>query len=99
MMILDSRVAGIPCKISVTSFFVQRPMGRSADSDMDCYGYTEIEFDVLDTRGRPAPWLERKLNSDDKNAIEQEIIEAKENDRDYMDGLRDDYEMNAFRGI
>lgn len=78
MMILDSRVAGIPCKIQVLSYSKQEPMGRSADSDWDCYGYTEIEFDVLDTRGRPAPWLERKLNSDDRNAIEQEIIAATE---------------------
>lgn len=78
MMVLDSRVAGIPCKIQVLSYHHQEPMGRSAGSDWDCYGYTSIEFDVLDARGRPAPWLERKLNSDDRNAIEQEIIAATE---------------------
>lgn len=66
---------------------------------MDCYGYTEVEFEVLDRRGYPAPWLERKLNSGDKNAIEQEIIDAKENDRECFDGERDAYETNTFRGI
>lgn len=98
-MIIDSRVAGIPCKIQVLSYNKQEPMGRSADSDMDCYGYTNIEFEVLDTRGRSAPWLNRKLNSDDRNAIEQEIIDAKESDRECCDVRLDEYKMNTFRGI
>lgn len=98
-MIIDSHIQGIPCQIRVTHFFVQRPLGPSADSDMDCYGYTDVEFDVLDDEGRPAAWLERQLNSDDRNAIEQEIIQAQENDRDCCDALRDEYEMNTFRGI
>jgi len=69
-------VAGIPCLIKVTHYFKQKPMGPSADSDWDCYGYTEVEFEVCDRRGRPAPWLERKLTLEDKNRIEIEIEEA-----------------------
>jgi hypothetical protein len=52
-------------------------MGYWADSPDDCYGYTEIDFDVLDRRGRPAPWIERKMDDADTRAIEQEIIAAK----------------------
>jgi hypothetical protein len=43
---------------------------------MDYYGYSESEWDVLDRRGRPAAWLERKLTDDDRQRIEQEIAEA-----------------------
>lgn len=68
-------MAGIPCLIKVTHYFKQKPMGPSADSDYDCYGYTDIEFEVCDRRGRPAPWLERKLTPEDKNRIDVEIEE------------------------
>lgn len=33
--------------VKVTRAFVQKPLGRKADSDDDWYGYSELEFDVL----------------------------------------------------
>lgn len=30
--------------ITITYLYVQKPMGRYADSDVDCYGYTDLEF-------------------------------------------------------
>lgn len=77
-MILATYIQGIPCRVRVTHYFHQPAMGCWADSPDDCYGYTEVEFEALDGRGRPAPWLERKMRSEDRHAIEQEIIEAKE---------------------
>ena len=74
-MNLESRIAGIPCRVEVTRYFVQPPLGPRCDSDWDCYGYTEIEFDVQDRRGRPAPWLERKMTTEDVERIETEIME------------------------
>lgn len=74
---IESRVDGIPCLIGVLSFdSVQGSYSYNAASDMDYYGYTEIEWDVLDRRGRPAAWLERKLTDDDRSRIEHEIAEA-----------------------
>jgi hypothetical protein len=74
---IESRVAGIPCLIGVTHFdSVQGSYSYNAASDMDYYGYSESEWDVLDRRGRPAAWLERKLTDDDRQRIEQEIAEA-----------------------
>lgn len=32
--------------VEVTRYFVQKPMGKWADSDVDCYGYTELEWEV-----------------------------------------------------
>ena len=74
---IESRVAGIPCLIGVTHFdCVHGSYSYNAASDMDYYGYSESEWDVLDRRGRPAAWLERKLTDDDRQRIEQEIAEA-----------------------
>jgi hypothetical protein len=71
---IESRVAGIPCIIGVTHF--ESVAGNSrADSDWDYYGYIEAEFTVCDRRGRPAPWLERKLTDKDSSRIESEIAE------------------------
>ncbi len=72
---IEHRIQGIPCLLSVTHFFEQKPLGIYADSSDDCYGYTEIEYDVLDRRGRPAPWLEKKMTKADHDAAEQAIID------------------------
>jgi hypothetical protein len=73
---IESRVAGIPCIIGVTYFDSEEgSYSYHADSDVDYYGYTECEFDVLDRRGRKAAWLERKLTAKDTDRIESEIAE------------------------
>ena len=74
---IESRVAGIPCLIGVSHFeCVQGSYSYNTASDWDYYGYSESEWDVLDRRGRPAAWLERKLTDEDRQRIEQEIAEA-----------------------
>lgn len=74
-MDIQTTVSGIPCIARVTYFHKQEPLGPRADSDWDCYGYTECDFDILDRRGRPAPWLERKLTDADRERITDEITE------------------------
>ena len=77
----ESRVAGIPCIIGVTHYVrVKGSHSYNAASDMDYYGYTECDFVVLDRRGRPAPWLERKLTDSIQRDIEQETAEYFAND-------------------
>lgn len=72
---METRIAGIPCQVRVDSFFVQRPLGPSCDSDLDCYGYTELDYTVCDRRGRAAPWLQRKLTPAATAELEAEIEE------------------------
>ncbi len=67
---IQTTVCGIPCQVDVTQFSHQPALGPSADSDWDCYGYTEIEFDVYDRRGCHAPWLERKITDAERSRIE-----------------------------
>ena len=63
-MEIETRVAGIPCIARVTHYFRQAPHrggAHTCDSDLDYYGYTECEFDILDRRGRPPPgWSARQ---------------------------------------
>ena len=71
---IETTVAGIPCIVGVTEYSsVAGDCG--ADSDWDYEGDNECLFDVLDRRGRPAPWLAKKLTSKIEAAIEQEIEE------------------------
>ena len=69
---IETTVAGIPCIIGVTEYSSVAGNSR-ADSDWDYYGYTECDWQVLDRRGRPAPWLAKKLTSKIEAAIEAEI--------------------------
>jgi hypothetical protein len=67
----DCRVAGIPCQIGVVNYERYAPMSvHKAHSDLEFYGYSEVDYVVLDRRGRPAPWLQRKVD-DDSSIIEQ----------------------------
>lgn len=60
--ILDTRIAGIPCKIGVIRLI--RDVCAEAD------------FHVMDRRGRLAPWLNRKLTEGDYERIVREIVEV-----------------------
>ena len=68
-----TRISGIPCLLRVVRVYIQAP-DRGADNRCDYEGYSEIEYTVCDRRGRPAPWLERKLTEADEARIEGEIL-------------------------
>ena len=75
-MNLEWRIANIPCQIKVTHCnVVPGTWHQDAPSDMDYYGYSEIEFKVLDRKGYPAPWLERKLTQAERMNLENYIVE------------------------
>lgn len=76
---IEHRVAGIPCLIGVTHYeSVRGSYSYNAPSDYDYYGYTESEWEILDRRGRPAPWLARKATAEDNASIEEAISNALE---------------------
>jgi hypothetical protein len=74
MNIVDARIAGIPCQLKVTHFYQQAPCYNTWDSDADFYGYTEINYDVLDRKGYPAPWLEKKITPIDDDRLQDLIV-------------------------
>ena len=73
---MQTHVAGIPCRIEFTVRGRYIPARINAEPDY-CHEaeYPDIEFEVLDRRGRPAPWLAKKLTDADIHRIENEILE------------------------
>lgn len=78
-MQIETTVAGIPCLAVVTHFHQQPPWrggAHTAPSDVDYYGYVECDFRICDRRGRPAGWLEKKMDAQDVERITEEITKA-----------------------
>ena len=68
--IIQTQLAGIPCQIAVTDFkTVKGSYSYDDPSDLDYYGYCEYDYEILDRRGRPAAWLERKVSTDEIDDI------------------------------
>jgi hypothetical protein len=61
-------IKGIPCYLAVTSYVSQPAWKKgieSCPSSDDYYGYEEISFDILDTKGYRARWLEAAMKPSD----------------------------------
>ena len=69
MNILDTTIAGVPCRIRYQEFPAirgRRESGVPMEPDMPAgFEITEVQ----DSHGRPAPWLERKLTEADEDRI------------------------------
>ena len=61
-------------EVEITSCVSVAPNHSSWDSDWDYYGYTEVEMDLLDRKGYPAAWLEKKLTDSDREELKNEAI-------------------------
>lgn len=71
---IEHRVAGIPCLIGVIDYSeVKGSYNRNADSDMDYYGYTDCEWEILDRKGYRAKWLDKKLSQVEEDQISAAI--------------------------
>ena len=75
----ESVIAGIPCRIHVTSDG-GCIAGRDWGAPEDCFEdeCEDPEYDVLDRKGYPAPWLEKKITDEINEEICKEILEAQE---------------------
>jgi hypothetical protein len=87
MMEFDARVCGIPCIVRVTYWEAYLPANVSGPPE-SCYPAEggEGDWEILDTRGRPAPWLEKKMTDRDRNLLSEEVfnhMEQMETDYDY----------------
>ena len=73
--IIDHRIAGIPCQIGVRMCKKQPPC-PTADNPYDYYGGWDVDYDILDSRGKPAAWLENKATPADHDEILNHIREV-----------------------
>lgn len=75
---IETHVAGIPCIIGVVDYHHEKgSYSYHAASDLDYYGYTESDWEVLDRRGYKAAWLANKMADDDASRIEEMINEQR----------------------
>jgi hypothetical protein len=72
-MLITTRIAGIPAQLQVHRAHWTRADYSTDHSTMDAEGGWDLDWTVLDRRGRPAPWLESKV---DAATIESIIIGA-----------------------
>ena len=76
--LVEIRAAGIPALAGVFSYSYQPPFRGSpylCSCSDDFYGHEEVEWELLDRRGKPAPWLDRKLSPADRGEITRELLE------------------------
>ena len=66
----ETRICGIPCLIRYDVLGDYHPATM-----WEPESHPELEWQVLDTRGRPALWLERKMTIKDDKALTDECWE------------------------
>ena len=67
-MTFTTKICGIPCQVRINNFSAA---DHNASSSDDFHG--GFDFEVLDSRGRKADWLERKMGWDDEQQLTHEI--------------------------
>lgn len=74
-MIFNTKVQGIPCQCQVTYFKPGVAMQRYGTGAGDVHPpeLPEIEMKLLDRRGHPAPWLQKKLTEEERKRLEREF--------------------------
>lgn len=77
---IETRIAGIPCFVERTAgYYLRGSYSYNAPSDIDYYGgWFDVDFAVYDRRGRPAPWLEKKMTQADIDRIIDKLTEEGE---------------------
>ncbi len=76
----DTRVCGIPCIVRVTYWEPYLPAKVSGPPEY-CYPAEGGcgDWEILDSRGRPAPWLEKKMLEADRQEVDAFLFNQMEN--------------------
>ena len=72
----------VDCLLGVTHIIVKSPDYSCRDSDVDYYGFRELEFDVLHMDKTPAPEILAKATKWDRERWEEQIYSAYANQED-----------------
>jgi len=66
----------LDCLLAVSHIIIKKPDYSCRDSDVDYYGFREVEFDVLHMDKTPAPEILAKATKWDRERWEEQIYEA-----------------------
>lgn len=79
----EARVCGIPCIVAVL-YWEPYALAKISGPPEDCCPEEGGcgEWELRDRRGRPAPWLERKLDDEERQRIDELVFERMETPRD-----------------
>ena len=81
----ESTIGDTPCIIRVTDWEGYIPPNLSGHPDNWAPSEGgEGEWEVLDSNGKPAPWLEAEMTEEERVRIDEEVFE-------HMEGQSDDY--------
>lgn len=73
-MIFATKVQGIPCQCEITHYLAAQPAQLFGPPEQCCQAEDgELEFRLLDRKGYPAAWLERKMSPVEVARIEEEF--------------------------
>ena len=77
-MIFTTKIAGIPCQCEVIFHTKPEPMRitGSGFGDAEPPVLEDIEYQILDSKGRKAPWLAKKLTQADDYRLRDEFEAA-----------------------
>jgi hypothetical protein len=65
---METRICGIPCIIGVTYY-------NRDEGSWDCPPDSDVEYEVLDRKGYPAAWLERKMSPKDETKLYEQVMQ------------------------
>lgn len=68
---------GLPAIAQVTAYIPHQP---ATWTEPECG--PDIEYDLCDSRGRPAPWIEKRLTQKDRDEICTEVMCQIKQDKD-----------------
>lgn len=84
-MEFNTYVGGIPCICRVTDYQREKQWSQDRYGEVHPPEPAVFEFVILDRKGYPAAWLEKKLTSDDSTRLYDEYIDKAENTEDCLD--------------
>ena len=79
-MIFDTKVHGIPCQCRVVAYKPSLPMlvCGTGFGDADPPEDEHFEYEILDRKGREAPWLAQYVTEGDEQRLKTEALQEQD---------------------
>ena len=79
-------IADTPCQVEITSYYPARPANLRGHPDQWAPPeYAELEYEVQDLEGRPAPHLEEQITPFGRKALLEELHDYLRHEREMGD--------------